>query len=284
MAQIDVFRSDLAKIQAGISKQQAEREFERNRQLLAIAMGRSYERPPTVVALPVTHSDTPDTQASGKESSAQSALQMKEDCIPIRSELPPLNHFLNLAERNRLELKLVNQAIAQAQANLKLAIANITPNPVIGAGSSAVNGPALPPDASSYAKNVFHGFFFQTAVELPILNHQQGDISKARAEIKQLQAQSQAQNNSIQSEVVQAYQNLLIQRMKIDAYHKTALVEAGEIARMTQKGYEAGQSDITAVLTAQQANVQTRSDYLEAVRLYQLAFTELEQVSGTDFN
>jgi hypothetical protein len=40
------------------------------------------------------------------------------------------------------------------------------------------------------------------------------------------------------------------------------------------------QTDITTTMAAQQANVQTQIAYLDAVRNYQLAMTDLEQAVG----
>lgn len=274
VAQVDVLRSELAHLQADILRRQSETEVLRSRQNVAVILGRTYQDMPRVPQLFVQGA------GPGGAESAPSSILARADFLPGDKPLPSLESALQMARSNRLELKLNAQLLAQARTNLKLAVANITPNPVIGAGSSVVNGPALPLDASPFANNIYHGFFFQTAVELPILNHQQGDISRYRAEIVQLGAQETAQRNVIEGEVVQAYQNLLIQERKIASYRQQALAKSIEIVRMTQRGYEVGQSDITSVLLAQQANVQVRSDFLDTIRAYQLAYTELEQVVG----
>jgi outer membrane protein TolC len=49
---------------------------------------------------------------------------------------------------------------------------------------------------------------------------------------------------------------------------------------MAKRGYEFGQNDITSTIAAQQANVQTRVNYLDAVRTYQQSLTDLEQAIG----
>jgi outer membrane protein TolC len=63
-------------------------------------------------------------------------------------------------------------------------------------------------------------------------------------------------------------------------YQDHVLSDSLEVARLAQRSYEVGQSDITSTLAAQQANVQIRSQYLDAVRDYQQAFTDLEQAVG----
>lgn len=54
-----------------------------------------------------------------------------------------------------------------------------------------------------------------------------------------------------------------------------------EIVRLARLGYEVGQTDINAVLLAQQAAIEIKTEYLEAVSSYQKAFTDLEQSIGT---
>ena len=58
------------------------------------------------------------------------------------------------------------------------------------------------------------------------------------------------------------------------------LADSYEVARLARRSYEVGQSDITSTLQAQQANVQIRSQYLDAVMSYASAFTDLELSTG----
>lgn len=64
-------------------------------------------------------------------------------------------------------------------------------------------------------------------------------------------------------------------------YQEHVLADSYEVARLARRSYEVGQSDITSTLQAQQANVQIRSQYLDAVTSYAQSFTELEQSCGT---
>jgi outer membrane protein TolC len=59
------------------------------------------------------------------------------------------------------------------------------------------------------------------------------------------------------------------------------LADSNEVARLSRRSYEVGQSDINSTLLAQQANIQIRSQYLDAVMQYQQAYTDLEQACGT---
>jgi len=101
-----------------------------------------------------------------------------------------------------------------------------------------------------------------------------------RATIRQYYQQRTAQQNQINAEVSSAYNNLLAARERIRTYESHVLQDSEEVARLARRSYEVGQSDITSTLAAQQANVQVRSQYLDAVQAYQQAFTDLEQAVG----
>jgi outer membrane protein TolC len=90
----------------------------------------------------------------------------------------------------------------------------------------------------------------------------------------------ESQKNQITQQVSSAYNNVLAARQKLKVYQDHVLADSYEVARLARRSYEVGQSDITATLQVQQANINIRLQYLDAVRLYQEAFTDLEQACG----
>jgi outer membrane protein TolC len=186
--------------------------------------------------------------------------------------MPPLKDLLERGMENRLELRINAQQVKLAQAQLYVATGNIIPDPTFMIGSSKANNPPSGPKLS--------GFWFTMTIDMPAFSYSQGDITRLKATIKQLHAQQAALNNQITAEISGAYSNLLIARNRIKAYQERLLNESEEIARLARRSYEVGQSDITATLAAQQSNIYTRVQYLEAVQGYQQAFTDLEQSIG----
>lgn len=254
VARVDVYRAELAYTQASINRDQSITEVVRAKQSVNVLLGRNHDLDITI----------PRLDALPFQLKAEKLSYLPD----LETPLPSLNQLLASAHEHRLEIKVVEQAIRAGQASLNVSYGNILPTPAIGVGSSVVNGPGLPPDATALTKNNFHGFFFQTFVELPIFNFQQGDISKYRSTIKQLTAERLTQRN-------------IIQRQKIQTYQEKALGRSAEIARLVQKSYQVGETDITSALQAQQANVQVRNEYLDAIKAYELAYTDLEQSIGT---
>lgn len=265
VAQLDVYRAELAYQRALINRNLAMNQVKRAKQGLSVLLGREYDSLFDVPRLPPFI-----------------LKAVKMDYLPdLETNIPEISSLLPRAFQNRLEIKIVEQSIKTNGANLKLAYGNILPNPTIGAGSSVVNGPPLPQNAGPNDRNSFHGFFFQASVPLPIFSFQQGDITQYKAVIKQLQAEQNTQKNTVEQEVVEAYQAVVMQRQKIQSFQENALARSHQIAQMTQRSYEIGQSDIASVLIAQQANVEIRNEYLDAVYAYEIAYTDLEQAIGT---
>lgn len=265
VAQLDVYRAELAYQRAIINRDLAMNQVKRAKQGLSVLLGREYDSSFDVPRLPPFK-----------------LKAEKLDYLPdLETTIPEIPSLLPRAFQNRLEIKIVDQSIKTNGANLKLAYGNIVQNPTIGAGSSVVNGPPLPENASPNERNNFHGFFFQASVPLPIFTFQQGDITQYKAVIRQLQAELNTQKNVVEQEVVQAYRAVVMQRQKIQSFQERALERSRQIAQMAQRSYEIGQSDIASVLIAQQANVEIRNEYLDAVYAYEIAYTDLEQALGT---
>jgi outer membrane protein, heavy metal efflux system len=262
--ELDALKARLATSQANADRVVAAQRVIRARQQLNVIMGRSVESPIHVPALPdYTGGNAPKFALNRGES----------DVLPdFSKDVEPLPIFLSTAESNRLELKSLFQQIKVNKANLQAAYGNVIPNPTLALGKSY--GGNLPAGPKITA------VFFTFNVQTPMTNTNQGAVVQYKATLKQLRFQIAAQRNQNSSDVSSAYQNLLAARDKLRTYQEHVLADSFEVARLARRSYEVGQSNITATLQAQQANVQTRTAYLDAVSAYQSSFTDLEQACG----
>lgn len=183
----------------------------------------------------------------------------------------PLQDYLAMAKQNRYELQAIRKSIQTNKAQLANAIGNIMPTPQFLFGRDYSGNP---PKGTSEPTV---GLLFNSIIELPVLNLQQGPIAQYIATIKQQKRQLEAQENIIKQEVSNAYYNLIAAREKIRTYQEHVLNEAREVTRLARRSYEVGQSDITSTLQVQQQNVYVRSQYVEAINQYETAYTDLEQ-------
>lgn len=254
--ELDVLKSRLMASQTQIEREFGFRRLGRAKQQLNIIMGSNLETPVSIPHLPPF----------------QLRAQKSELLPDFDKPVPQLQDLIQSALANRLELKLIKQNITVAKAQLYNSYGNIVPNPSVATGRSITGNPPTGPK--------LNGFFVSLNFELPVLSFQQGEIARLNATIKQYYRQYQAQENVVTGEVSAAYNSLIAARERIRVYQDHVLADSLEVARLAQRSYEVGQSDITATIAAQQANVQIQSQYLDAVSGYQKAFTDLEQAVG----
>ncbi len=261
--ELDLLKARLANSQNEVELSVGKKRVLRSYQQLNVIMGRGVDDLMNVPGLPGFTGQSAAFRLTGE----------KSDILPdFDRPIPPLQDFIDLAFEHRLELKSLNAQMRVNAANLRTAYGNIIPNPMLTFGkSSSGNAPTGPKLSAT---------FFTLNAETPFSNWHQGDIFTYKATAKQLHYQIGAMRNQIMSEVTSAYQNLVAQREKIRAYQDHVLSDSYAVARLARRSYEVGQSDITSTLQAQQANVQIRTQYLDAVMSYALAFTDLEQSSG----
>lgn len=256
VAELDVLKARLAAAQTDVERDQGSLRVKIARQQLNIIIGRNGDTSVEVPRLPQFK-----------------ARAERTGLLPdLTKELPPLSDFVTQAYSNRLELRTLSAQIAVAEAQLLNAYGNVIPDPSINVGRSSETNPPTGPKLDS--------FFFTFNVEIPVFGLSQGDISRLRATIRQYRAQIMAQRNQIVGDVSAAYNHLVSARRKIAVYQEHILSDSEKVARLARRSYEVGQSDITSTLAAQQANVTTQSQYLDAVNKYQQAYIELEQSIG----
>lgn len=254
--ELDVLKSRLAYSQASVDTAQGNMRVNRSRQQLNVIMGRQFGAPISAPRLPTFNLNV------------QKSELLPDFTIPI----PPVTDFISEAMENRLELKINDAQIRLTKAQLLNAAGNIIPNPSIAYGSSTeTNLPSGPK---------LNGLYTTINAEIPLYTFSQGDIARLKATIRQFKAQDAAIRNQIIADVTNAYNNLITARNRIQTYQDHVLADSAEVARLARRSYEVGQSDITATLAAQQANVQVRQAYLDAVSSYQQSFTDLEQSIG----
>lgn len=256
VAKLDVERAELAAIQAQADLSQGNRRLAQASQRLSVLMGRSHKTEVQAQRLP----------------SFKLRVQTTEMLPDFTSPVPELDSLLAQAFQSRLDLKVTKQAMTVNDAALRNSIGNILPNPQLNAGHSFSGNP---PDGPAT-----RGYFLGVTQEVPVLNFQQGDIARLRATNRQLKREFESQKNLVTEEVSAAYQQLLAARERLKYFQDQILSKSENVAKMARFAYQAGQSDITTVLAAQQSNVQTKALYLEAVRAYQQALTDLEVSIG----
>jgi len=262
--ELDVMKARLATSQTAADRIVGAQRVIKARQALNVMLGRSAENLLNIPELP---------DFTNRSAPKNPAPNLDRGLLPnFSKDAEPLSVYIATAESNRLELRSLNQQLKVNAANLKSSDGNIIPNPSLAFGKSEQGNVPTGPKVTAV--------FFTLNAPTPFTNTNQGNIAQYKATAKQLKLQLLSQRNQIYSEVSSAYQNLMATREKLRTYQQHILADSNEVARLARRSYEAGQSDITATLQAQQDNVAVRNSYLDAVTNYQAAYANLEQACG----
>jgi len=256
VAKLDVYKAHLATSQAEIERVQAARQVILTKRRLNVLLGRDHAAELAIPGLP------------------QFQLKVtKNELLPdFDQSMPDLSGLIASAHESRLDVRLARQALKTNEAALRNTYSSIVPNTQFNVGHSITGNPPEGPK--------LNGYFIGITQEVPLGDFNQSDIAKYRAMIKQQKAEVDAQKNIVAEDVALAYEKVMIARERIQAYQEHVLTESQEVARLARRSYEVGQADITSALAALQSNIQVRSQYLDSVRSYQQAFTDLEQAIG----
>ena len=256
VAALDELKARLALSQAEIERTRGYMLIQKSKQHLNVMLARPVAQAVDIPRLPLF------------KLKAERSDMLPDFSVPV----PPLSSYIEQAMENRLELRIAKQQIKVSEAQLRTAYGNIIPSPTFAAGQSQAGNPPSGPKLSA--------FFVAVKVEMPTFNLNQGDIVRLKATINQWKLQYQSNRNQVTDEVTNAYNDLIIARERIRQYQEHTLAESEEVARLARRSYEVGQSDIASALLALQANVITRSQYIEAVTDYAQAVTNLEKAVG----
>ncbi len=192
----------------------------------------------------------------------------------LQSRLPVLENLLPAAYAERSDLKALIQNVYSHRDSLRLACANRIPNPVITGAHLFTT--------FRQNQNVHpqRGASIQILQEVPVLYQHQGEVNQVKAMQQSSQSLVDQQVAKIATDIVTAYQELLMARASIISFRDDLLPSASEVALESRKNYEVGKGNFASALVAQQQFQNVRQSYFDAVVAYQTAWADLEEAMG----
>jgi outer membrane protein, heavy metal efflux system len=116
---------------------------------------------------------------------------------------------------------------------------------------------------------------------LPIFSRNQGELQQSSAQQRFLEMQSSALRRTIAGEVQAAYSEWDSRRTEVALYRDTLRPAAERVEQQAEESYRAGKANLLTVLDAQRSVQEIEKSYLESLAALQIAFAELEQITGT---
>ncbi len=242
LAQVELIRSRLAALQYETSVRQAEVRLRAALTRLQTRMGRA---------------PSPGFSITGD--------------LERRDLTPLLDDLRRQALENRPDLLALRREAQRASSEVRLELANAKPDLTFGTEyrRQQVN-------ARSNSLTVTLG------VPLPVFNRNQGEIERARLEVRQAELRIRALEAEIAGEVETAYQQFLAARGLLETIRSGMLRQAHDVREITDFSYRRGQSSLLELLDAQRAFNETMQGYIEARAEYARSIYAMEFASGKE--
>jgi cobalt-zinc-cadmium efflux system outer membrane protein len=160
--------------------------------------------------------------------------------------LPQLEQVL----QTRPELRIARQAVAEAEANIRLQKANARTDPEAFVG---------------YKRNVgYDTLYGAVQIDLPVRNRNQGNIASAQARLRIANANLAIAETQVRADLESAVRAYRSGRALLDILPGT-LLRATETERLARAAYREGGIDLLRLLDAERNRIQTQMEYNRAL-------------------
>ena len=175
--------------------------------------------------------------------------------------LPPVEKLLSEAP----QIKIANEQLIQAQAELRLQMSNGKPDPEILVG---------------YKRNVGADTAYAALqLDLPIRNRNQGNVASAAARVHEAEANLRLVERNVRVDLYSAQRDYDDERTLLDTLPRT-VSQAEESERLARAAYREGALDLLKLLDAERTRIQVQVEYRRARTDLQQRVINLQLASG----
>ena len=162
------------------------------------------------------------------------------------------------------ELAGAQAGVARAQATLSRECAGRVPNVDLQAGVQYDNA----------TRDTFATV--GVGVPIPIYNRNQGNITKAQAELTAARHEVRRVQLAIQQRLADVFEQYATAQRQVEKYNRDIMPNAEESLKLVSSGYQQGEFSYLMLLTAQRTYFQTNLAYLDALRDLRTSAAALE--------
>jgi cobalt-zinc-cadmium efflux system outer membrane protein len=184
---------------------------------------------------------------------------------------PPVDTLVEQAEANRGELLALRKEIDAAHWSLRAADRRRVPEPEVVAGTK-----------SSTAARGDIGSVLIVHASLPLFDRNRPERALAEARARQAEARVETFRVALRAEIAALRAAVIERRETADRYRNAAVNGAGQIERIAQVSYDAGERGILELLDAYRTGASARIRQAALDAAVRQAEIELEFVSGRE--
>ena len=131
-------------------------------------------------------------------------------------------------------------------------------------------------------RNTGHVSFGPTVfLEIPLFDQRQAQVARLEAFVRQSVDNLESLGIDARSDVRAARARVLASRSVVDEYRTVLVPRRENIVQLSQRNYDAMLLGVYQLLSAKQAEYSTYREYIEALRDYWIARSDLERAVGT---
>ena len=120
------------------------------------------------------------------------------------------------------------------------------------------------------------------AFELPLWNHNRGNIDKSRNALLEHEAQREMLLLELRSELVELEASCGAGALVAASYRDRILPQVASVAQTVERTYQLGEASLFEVLSATHALIETRLQFVSAALNAQIACSRLAAMKGDD--
>lgn len=159
-------------------------------------------------------------------------------------------------------------AIARSEAALRLEKANAVPDPRLSVG------------IRDFRETGDKAFVGGIAIPFPVLNRNQGNIARARAEMTKTMSDQRAAEQSIGIDLDKSIQGQAAAYTQAETLRDSVLPEAEQAFKLSRQGYQAGKFTYLEVLDAERTLADARAEYIDALLEYHDQLSNVERLTA----
>ncbi|MBO0725292.1 MAG: TolC family protein [Blastocatellia bacterium] len=210
------------------------------------------------------------------------SLRLREDLSEpgLPEPAPSLATAIELALRQRPDLKLAQLNERAAQAGLNLARAQAAPGLTVSAKYSSDTGITDPPAPFTPVPDQSRRLSFGVSVELPLFKRNQGTIAEAATAISQARARREFAEQVVRNEVTSAYARYQAAQAAQRLFEQGVLMESNANISTLSEAYRMGAFRITELIAEQRRLVDSQREYTEVLTERYRALADLHTAIG----
>lgn len=191
------------------------------------------------------------------------------DAPSLRPDMPPLDALIERAEATRGELAALRKEIDASKLSLHAAERRRVPEPEVTAGTK-----------SSTASGGDLGGVFTLQASVPLFDRNRPERALASARATQASARAEALRRVVRADVDALRETVIERRDTAARYRRGAVTMTGEIERIAQVSYDAGERGILELLDAYRTGASARLRQAALDAAAREAEVELDFASG----